>query len=86
MTSSTPPAALPSPHPYGGNGAGPDAYVAKAGQPPQELQTAFTRTTGTAPHPAKTLDDVHATAQRIAANVERVLVGEIGRASCRERV
>lgn len=68
MTSSTPSAALPG-HPYGGNGAGPDPY---APQP----------TNGTSPSPTprtttgKALDEVHATAQRIAANVERVLVGK----------
>ncbi|TCO56680.1 AAA family ATPase [Actinocrispum wychmicini] len=65
MTSSTPPAALPSPYPHGGNGAGPDPHQGRNGQPPQPE-----------PRTGRALDEVHDTAQRIAANVERVLVGK----------
>jgi MoxR-like ATPase len=72
VTSSTPPAALPG-HPYGSNGAGPDPYTAR---PDQQTASTHAPAPSPAPRPAKALDDVHATAQRIAANVERVLVGK----------
>ncbi|MBP2324004.1 MoxR-like ATPase [Kibdelosporangium banguiense] len=75
MTSSTPPAALPG-HPYGSNGAGPDPYAQlRTGHDPEAMPG-----NGSAPspmpRPGKALDEVHGTAQRIAANVERVLVGK----------
>jgi MoxR-like ATPase len=68
VTSSTPPAALPSPYPHGGNGAHPNNGGISA-------PTVHVNSTGTVPA-GKALDEVHATAQRIAANVERVLVGK----------
>ncbi|WP_436500937.1 AAA family ATPase [Actinokineospora sp. HUAS TT18] len=62
MTSSTPPAALPGHPPYGGHGP-----EAQAPTPPYPSDNH---------RPVGRLDDLHATAQRIAANVERVLVGK----------
>ncbi|CAM3674453.1 MoxR family ATPase [Kibdelosporangium persicum] len=72
MTSSTPPAALPG-SPYGGNGAGSGSVP-----PDHYAQSVNGATPSPAPRPSagKALDEVHATAQRIAANVERVLVGK----------
>jgi MoxR-like ATPase len=70
VTSSTPPAALPG-HPYGGNGAAPDPYAALPAQAPEPQNNS-----NHASRTGKALDEVHATAQRIAANVERVLVGK----------
>ncbi|CRK58441.1 FIG022979: MoxR-like ATPases [Alloactinosynnema sp. L-07] len=62
MTSSTPPAALPGHPPYGGHG--PEAPGPTSPYPADNHR------------PISRLDDLHATAQRIAANVERVLVGK----------
>ncbi len=87
MTSSTPSAAIPG-HPYGGNGAGSDPYAAlraaesTPGIPSVSAPTVAVRPGEPAPVPSPApravnpLDEVHSTAQRIAANVERVLVGK----------
>lgn len=68
MTSSTPPTALPG-HPYGAPG---DPYAAHGtvGVNSHHPLSEPHRGNGTA------LEELHATAQRIAANVERVLVGK----------
>ncbi len=76
MTSSTPPSAL-SGNPYPAHGGDPYTQHATGapthqladGQPAQNSQTNHYR-------PASPLDELNATAQRIAANVERVLVGK----------
>ncbi|RLK62180.1 AAA family ATPase [Actinokineospora cianjurensis] len=73
MTSSTPHAALPG-NPYGGPGGEPYAghnggYPAQPGAHPAPHEQAQQRQPGR-------FDDLHATAQRIAQNVERVLVGK----------
>jgi len=62
VTSSTPPAALPGHPPYGGHS--PEAPGPTSPYPADNHRS------------AGRLDDLHATAQRIAANVERVLVGK----------
>jgi MoxR-like ATPase len=72
VTSSTPPAALPG-NPYGAPGG--DHYNntqpvqgTNSHQPAQAVDAGY--------HPPPALEELHATAQRIAANVERVLVGK----------
>ncbi len=62
MTSSTPPTALPG-QPFAGHGGanGPESMISPYGE---------------GHRPAGRLDELHATAQRIAGNVERVLVGK----------
>ncbi|HET9137810.1 AAA family ATPase, partial [Actinophytocola sp.] len=67
MTSSTPPAAPPG-NPYGAHGADPYPSPGGNSHPPVN---------NTDPHrPGAALDELHATVQRIAANVERILVGK----------
>jgi MoxR-like ATPase len=67
VTSSTPPAALPG-NPYGAPGG--DHHYA----PPTTNSHAPANDAGY--HPPAALEELHSTAQRIAANVERVLVGK----------
>ncbi|HWM04300.1 MAG TPA: MoxR family ATPase [Actinophytocola sp.] len=77
MTSSTPPSALPG-HPYAAPGGDPYATHGTGGMSPHTSHLAGAPAGDANSHyrPASALDELNSTAQRIAANVERVLVGK----------
>jgi MoxR-like ATPase len=68
VTSSTPPAALPG-NPYGAHGGDPYA-------PPHSTTNSHHPPAGDGYRPVPALEDLHSAVQRIAANVEKVLVGK----------